>query len=815
MKCLSCRWFAALLMCSAVLADWNSHSKLAAAETMPPFVAGFDRFGRHDEISDVHAGRLLLTELSCTACHAPSGAGLMPKRGPKLDAIGSRANRDWVQRYLMNPQWVKPGTTMPDALAGLPTKKRQEAAVALAAFLSEQTQPFPEIKATGANPVPFEFWKHGNAEQGRILYHRIGCVACHAADEDYEVAEMKASPIDAMLEQLDPEEIKELGLLSAARRVESVPHGDLAAKYSHQSLTHFLLKPEAARPAGRMPDFDLKAVDAADIAAWLLSKQTQASTSGDGDEQLVAAGRTLFTSIGCSNCHDIKGLQSQHKAKPLAVLHANAATSCFVAEQQTSGQPFYPLDDVQKQTINAVLASVRENTALADHDSVQLTLLQLNCYACHTRDKLGGVGRFRKAYFETVGHVDIGDEGRLPPALTGVGGKLTTSAMKNVFSGKGRIRPHMFVRMPGFPSRLLEPLPTLFAKTDQIANPLAADAVFKVQKSDRLVAAGRALMDSGCVQCHSFSGEALPGTVGTDLRGMAARVHPQWFHDFLLNPGKLKARTRMPTFFPNGESQNKDILEGDTEQQIAAMWAYLSDLNRQPLPEKILKARAQDYELTPTKRPIVLRTFMQRAGTHAIAVGFPQKVHYAFDAETLSLSEAWRGRFVDAEGTWFVRAAPPAKPLGETVIPLPSGVVLAALPNSGAAWPTDAEAANAKFSGYRLDARGVPTMLYEIGGVTVEDRIEPLELQGLKRTLTLVRRQPDSQSSTLWLRPLTGASLTKVGEASYRNETGLAVEVAVNGGSVKGESRRNEGVSEWLVSVDVAEQSVIEVRYSW
>ena len=70
---------------------------------------------------------------------------------------------------------------------------------------------------------------------------------------------------------------------------------------------------------------------------------------------------------------------------------------------------------------------------------------------------------------------------------------------------------------------------------------------------------------------------------------------------------------------------------------------------------------------------------MQSAGTHAIAVGFPQKVHFAFDAEQISLAQAWRGRFLDAEGTWFVRHAPPADPIGEAHTRLPGSVPFATL----------------------------------------------------------------------------------------------------------------------------------------
>jgi hypothetical protein len=322
-------------------------------------------------------------------------------------------------------------------------------------------------------------------------------------------------------------------------------------------------------------------------------------------------------------------------------------------------------------------------------------------------------------------------------------------------------------------------------------------------------------MDVGCVQCHSFKGHSLPGTVGVDLEGITNRVNPKWFHDFLLNPNGLKARTRMPTFFPNGTSQSKELLGGETDKQIAAMWTYLRDLNKQRLPEKIIHARNQNYELTPTDRPIVLRTFMQSAGTHAIAVGFPQKVHYAFDAEQISLTQAWRGRFLDAEGTWFVRFAPPADPIGEEHARLPGGVPFAALDSPLQMWPTGAETAGYQFGGYRLNKDGVPTFLYRIHHVDVEDRIQPSDNGGLVRQFVLRKRKSASNvADQLYFRPHFGKALTLRQAGTYSNNDGMTVAVTLRPGET-GALRDNDAETEWLIPLEVKTESQIEVRYSW
>lgn len=818
------------------------HVVVAQTQEAAVFVAGFDRFGRHADIQPNVAGRLLLTELSCTACHSSSDALLSPKRGPKLDGAGSNLQSDWIRRFLISPSAAKPGTTMPEILGSLPEPARDAAANALTAYLASLQESFPELKATGLVPVPVEFWERGNLEHGRMLYHQIGCVACHESDKDYEVAAVKPSPLDQLLEQLDPAELAEMGLSSAARKINSVPHADLTSKYHHQSLTFFLLKPETTRVAGRMPNFGLTPVDAADIAAWLLStrrtsgnisEKSAASTATVGPSlfsaELVDKGRKLFVQMKCVNCHSVTGLKVESSAGPLADLNVQSAANCVTSHPAVTAdttsetsveQPYYLVDDVQRTALMNALREQKRGSvapALSNAARLQFHALQLNCFACHERDKLGGTGRYRKPYFETVGNVDIGDEGRLPPTLTGVGRKLTTASLSHVLAGKSRIRPHMTIRMPQFAAAVVKPLPGLFESVDLIDRKTLSEPIVPDQ-DDRnvLVAAGRTLMDTGCVQCHAFRGEYLPGIVGVDLTGVTQRVRPEWLHEFLKDPGALKDRTRMPTFFPNGQSQNKELLDGNVDRQIAAMVAYLNDLEKQPLPAKIVAARAQNYELTPTDRPILLRTFMPTAGTHAIAVGFAQKVHFAFDAENLNVAEVWRGRFLDAEGTWFVRSAPPAPPLGDHPVRLPQGPFAAILESPSAAWPDTAEKALAQLSGYRLDHAGIPTFLYRVGHFEIEDRLEPFEATGLKRSLRVRRTVAADAGSALWLRAHAGPALQQQSLRVVRDQSGLTVTL---GKSLSGQLRSIGDTKEWLVPLNVERAAgsiqTTEVLYQW
>lgn len=802
------RWHSARSLFAFLLVAIGSVAR--ADETYDsPFVAGFDRFFRDSEA--IPGGRLLLSELSCTACHATADAGLQPKRGPNLSGAGRRYQDKWLRDYLANPQAIKPGTTMPNVLHGLKADQKQHAIAAIVAFLSVQEAGYPILRSTAGNPIAVEFWRKGNHERGADLYHQIGCVACHAADEKQPVAAYQRSDLEKLLSQLDLDEIEELGLTDAGRRVRSVPIGDIASKYKSKSLAFFLFAPERSRPAGRMPSFKLRPDEAADIAAYLTGdRMITDQRPPEPDEMLVEAGRRLFLNLRCVQCHVVDDLKPATVARPLAEVRAAAPSTCF--GKPRDGLPHFALDSAQNRSIRAALDASDEKSVAA----VPAAILQLNCYACHQREGRGGVGPDRRRYFETLSKVDMGDEGRLPPSLDGVGRKLKEKSLAGALQGTINVRPHMTIRMPIFAAQSIATLPGELIRSDG-GQHLSPREVFG--ETAMLAQAGRLLFDVGCVQCHPVRGENLPAVVGIDVAGVAQRIEPQWIHDFLIDPAALKPRTRMPTFFPNGRSANSDILDGNIERQVAALWAYFNEIEKHPLPQKIIDGKAHDFELIPGKRPILLRTFMKNAGTHALAVGFADKVHFAFDTENVRLAQAWRGRFIDAHGTWFDRFTPPAVPLGEDVVGFPAGVAFALLPSDNSPWPSINRAA-IRFLGYRIDPTGVPTLLYRLGGFDIEDRVVPDDIvsddqAGLKRSFRIVwTDQTTLSSARLWFRGNVGSSLRRRNAWSYRNDDDLTVTVSRTCGE-PGIIRKAGDVQEWIMPIPVEREVFIEVNYRW
>src|SRR5207237_6685290 len=100
------------------------------------------------------------------------------------------------------------------------------------------------------------------------------------------------------------------------------------------------------------------------------------------------------------------------------------------------------------------------------------TMAALNCYACHERDGSGGADAARREHFVMTASFDMGDEGSLPPRLTGVGAKLKPAAMEKIITaGELHVRRHhMATRMPRFPKEVVATLIKDFGAVDGATN---------------------------------------------------------------------------------------------------------------------------------------------------------------------------------------------------------------------------------------------------------------------------------------------------------------------------------------------------------
>ena len=155
------------------------------------------------------------------------------------------------------------------------------------------------------------------------------------------------------------------------------------------------------------------------------------------------------------------------------------------------------------------------------------------------------------------------------------------------------------------------------------------------------------------------------------------------------------------------------MLGGDFQAQNEAMWCYFTLEDAMPPPPGLELSR-RGLRVPVGERPVVLRAFLTDVGARAIAVGMPSGLHFAFDAGSARLVDAWKGDFLDASGAWTGRGGTELDGLGPRVWSAPPGPLLAR---------ADPGAKAAHFEGYELDHEGLPTFLWSLDGAWVHETI--------------------------------------------------------------------------------------------
>jgi mono/diheme cytochrome c family protein len=575
---------------------------------------------------------------------------------------------------------------------------------------------------------------------------------------------------------------------------------------------------------------------------------------------LVAEGRAAFAAVGCAGCHDLNGsdgtrIESVSKPKQLADLAAIDAGCLAMVTRQ--GTPHYTLDGAQRTAVAAAIGWLRSpaaESAPARERTIDRMLTALNCYACHNRDGRGGTipavaatdedgepilkDAARDAMF-TSGVQEMGDEGRLPPTLTGVGDKLTSGFLREVLVEGGKDRgAYMHTLMPKWHAAVVEPLGTLLAEDPKttVATPsLAGHAESEIEEQGRGLVGSKSL---GCIKCHSFGGDKGQSLGVIDMTRMPRRLRHDWFLAYVANPQQFRPGTRMPASWPEGKTFYPDVLDGTVAGQIEGVWRYLGGTKPRPP----VGSGTNPIELVPVDRPIIYRNFIEGAGPRAIGVGYPEKLNLAWDADRLRLALVWRGAFIDAGKHWTGRGQGFQPPLGDRVFtpdiatPLARFEDATALANApwpkGSARDADGPADGHRFSGYSLDAYGRPTMLWRWGDMRVQERFTPAEFTdeapptdgkqadgkriGLRRTVTVAGPSPAPIAA--W-RLAIGKDIEAVDGGWYVVDHAWRVRLngTGNGTIVR---RETDGLVELRVPLvwtptATAEQAVIEEELAW
>lgn len=701
-------------------------------------------------------GRFLFEELSCIACHrAESGdafaLGLTPRRGPDLTLIGQRTKPEWIDAWLADPQAFRAHALMPRLFTDDPVGQTQRRAVTAYLESLNASSATADIKLTPD--------QHRAAiKNGETLYRSTGCIVCHGID----VAPTK--PVSDAI----------------------IPIGPIGSKTDPASLKAFLMDPAKVDPSGRMPSMSLTEAEAQDLAVYLCALTDRRFTramSPPGDlvqamqaagaapdaidqfkklnpqDHLPALGRYIVQVKNCLACHDVREKEKQllpasPAAQPFAQMAkiGSIATKGCLSPNSKDTAPRFDLSPEDRRALQVFLNIGRYGAnANAPAYAAKMTLQRFRCIRCHQRDHQGGLDEAHFNVLSQYGAAAAEDtEAVSPPPLTGVGRKLRPAWLDAVLTAGARARPWMSLRMPQFGK---DPLGAL---ARQLA---AADGAIQSEQNDRddfpadHIQIGRQLVGNkgfSCITCHDMAGHRGPGSRGPDLAGVKRRIQYDWWKRWLMTPQRIVSGTRMPSFFTDRVSPFHETLGGDVAQQMDAMWTYLSLGQDMPLPAGV--GETGQLEVAVNDKPQVFRAFIPGAGLRGIAIGYPQGLSLAFDAQHLRFTQAWTGGFIDATGSWEGRGGANIKLLGPVVWNGPAQFPWKVLsPESDpAAWPSDANAAAIQFKGYTVADTG-PTFRYQLTPdpdrpIAIEDRpvaIVEAGAVGFSRQLTATGLTPD------------------------------------------------------------------------
>jgi hypothetical protein len=249
------------------------------------------------------------------------------------------------------------------------------------------------------------------------------------------------------------------------------------------------------------------------------------------------------------------------------------------------------------------------------------------------------------------------------------------------------------------------------------------------------------------------------------------------------------------------------VYDGNPQQQILAMWVWLSEGDKAGIPDGVLH---DPIELIPTDRPIIYRNFLDGLTPRGIAVGYPELAHLAWDANDMCLKLIWHGRFIDASLHWVGRGPGNQRPLGDHVMRLESTMPIAALGSLMESWPSESpRERGATFRGYKLDESGRPAFHYTIGDIDVTDFPMPVASEaepdaGFERVITVTAPQP---VENLYFRAATGR-IARQDDGSYLVDDAMRIAITQGGEPIV---REIDGRQELLVPLSL-EGGSCEVR---
>ncbi len=368
-----------------------------------------------------------------------------------------------------------------------------------------------------------------------------------------------------------------------------------------------------------MPGLRLSLSEASAIAGYLATlgaddtPPAPAALAPPFDQALVDRGAELVAGYGCSGCHDIPGFEDDGPPGPELLdygtkdphdmdfgvddLPRGERTWARFTEHKLRAprdlarpgieltMPDFGLGDADVQALAIYLRGLRAGLPPRDYVAQPAIpaaarrgarfVAERGCGTCHGFD--GREPDIARHY--AAPHLR-------PPPLEGVAAKLRPQFFFDYLLRPGPLRPWLEVRMPDFAltADVARDLVAYFADLEGVDGPLRPMGVDAIDHAR--AAAGASLFEAlKCVSCHVLDTElgVESAELAPDLALARQRLDPAWVRRFLEDPGALLPRTKMPQFFPGGQTPFPDLLGGDADKQIGLLVDHLMNLGLQPM----------------------------------------------------------------------------------------------------------------------------------------------------------------------------------------------------------------------------------------
>jgi len=516
-------------------------------------------------------GLNLISTSGCNNCHHIESYPKENNAGPPLTNLDKKLDKEWVSKWIKNPQSFRYNTWMPHFFEQENNSSPEMIRRNNSEIYAMTEYFFPNGSHVMNNSSTFI----GDYESGEKLFNAVGCMGCHQVkDEKEENLTFDNLPYELYMSKFgyESEEITRYELL----KNQGPNLIGIGSKSDAEWIYNWIKNPSEYYPDTRMPDLRLSHEEAADITAYLLTLKNDDFTKlpssyydeeemnniaigwlvkGFPEEEAIEklnkmskaevinyVGTKSINYYGCYTCHDIKGFEdakpigaelTQEGSKPLNTLdfghiHSIGHNNYSWFEQKLANPRIFDRDKIvapedksrmpnfyfKPEEIEAI------TTAILGFNSNKFSSNMLVENLVDDKNVFKGYSLIQSYNCQGCHIIDgfggqivdvIGSSEFSPPNLNTQGVKTQPDWLFTFFKNPTIIRPNLQVRMPSFTMFSDEDWNSVIKAFQHMENhSLSFEGTHMVDKNSTEFKAGEKLHEFGaCNNCH-FYGEVKP-----------------------------------------------------------------------------------------------------------------------------------------------------------------------------------------------------------------------------------------------------------------------------------------------------------------